>query len=931
MKRPPGLWILLSAGVLWLSLQDVYGIRATALIFGKSSTTTTTELPATDPAAKDESLSSSTEANGDVMNVTKPPLTGNPQIDYIWDPNLPKELNGHNLSDYPFYERVPDEVIAFKCDGLHDGFYASIPHKCQVYHHCLFGTRYDFLCANYTAFDQKTFICHFASEVDCANSKKYWHRNDDLYQAASTTTAKSLVIPTTPPPTGPLTVSPLLGGGFRRPNGGRRRLRPRVRPQYDYYEDEYYDEEYYERPRRKKRPRPRRPAYEEEEYGDEYEERFERRGSGRRDENRKRPYDRRDDEDEEPPRKRPGDRRKNKDRRTPDYEDEEETKSNRRDEETKSNRRDNDNRKTDDKRSSDRNFEKRRPHGDNEDRKSVDEDTDKQSSSSDRKYEKRRNEEEDTDKRSSSSERKFDKRRNEEEDTDKRSSSSERKFEKRRPYLESKSRNSEDEIKERGPADKSDRRRQEDEETPRKPPRKSSRRPYKEYEEDTYDDRDYDRPRKSEERRNPPKEENSRAIIKPVSGTIYDRPRLAPRIKLPVPKNEADKYAYKHVAIATKPPAVLDEEYYDDYEEEEPRAKPSRKSTEVSERPDKHKEESKEVKKNFRPRDVIEESEEKQEKTTTKRPKFNVRGSTRHSTTTPKKPIVEEYYDDDYVEEPVKTTKPKIAFKPKSTSTSTSTTTSTTTTTTTTEKPELKSEQIVRVVKRPFLPSRGGNPYSGRGLQPVGLKAQPQYADEDYEEKTEEIQEVKVPIANKEPTFSMKESFSSTYKDKNEEFKPSPVILKVPVRQKYAPIDEDYDITQPEVRKPYVETKHIGPRTTQKPKVPERNPLDLNEYDVTLNDALNPTLPNLPVRGFPTGFSAAQDYTYSNFQRPRYVVDPVLSQSSSDYSYRPKLSRPTRYEGQANTDIPNANLEYQGYSGQNLRPRQQQQTQAFYF
>lgn len=64
-------------------------------------------------------------------NSTKPTLTGNPQIDYIWDPNLPKELNGYNLSDYPFYERVPED-IDFKCDGLHDGFYASVPHKCQV-------------------------------------------------------------------------------------------------------------------------------------------------------------------------------------------------------------------------------------------------------------------------------------------------------------------------------------------------------------------------------------------------------------------------------------------------------------------------------------------------------------------------------------------------------------------------------------------------------------------------------------------------------------------------------------------------------------------------------------------------------------------------------------------------------------------------------
>lgn len=46
----------------------------------------------------------------------------------------------------------------------------------QVYHHCLFGTRYDFLCANYTAFDQRTFICHFVSEVDCKNSPKWYSR-----------------------------------------------------------------------------------------------------------------------------------------------------------------------------------------------------------------------------------------------------------------------------------------------------------------------------------------------------------------------------------------------------------------------------------------------------------------------------------------------------------------------------------------------------------------------------------------------------------------------------------------------------------------------------------------------------------------------------------------------------------------------------------
>lgn len=73
-----------------------------------------------------------------VNSTSKPTnLTGIPQIDYVWDPNLPRELNGYNLSEYPFYDRVPEE-IDFKCDGLHDGFYASVPHKCQV---SLIGTK----------------------------------------------------------------------------------------------------------------------------------------------------------------------------------------------------------------------------------------------------------------------------------------------------------------------------------------------------------------------------------------------------------------------------------------------------------------------------------------------------------------------------------------------------------------------------------------------------------------------------------------------------------------------------------------------------------------------------------------------------------------------------------------------------------------------
>uniref|UniRef100_A0A0N8AXN4 Cuticular protein analogous to peritrophins 1-H n=1 Tax=Daphnia magna TaxID=35525 RepID=A0A0N8AXN4_9CRUS len=185
-----------------------------------------------------------------VEGSTRPPLTGIPQIDYIWDPNLPPALNGYNLSNYPFYYKMPGrDEMNFECDNRLDGFYASVFHKCQVYHQCLFGQRYDFMCANFTAFDQKIFNCQFANEVDCDNSPLFYDRNEALYKEASTTPAPTpapqvVVVRTrfvdetgreVPPPGRP------QGGRFRRPQGKRRPV----------YYDDYYDydyQEYYDAP-----------------------------------------------------------------------------------------------------------------------------------------------------------------------------------------------------------------------------------------------------------------------------------------------------------------------------------------------------------------------------------------------------------------------------------------------------------------------------------------------------------------------------------------------------------------------------------------------------------------------------------------------------------------------------------------------------------
>uniref|UniRef100_A0A1B6FIX4 Chitin-binding type-2 domain-containing protein n=1 Tax=Cuerna arida TaxID=1464854 RepID=A0A1B6FIX4_9HEMI len=254
-----GLWIVLAGFTVFT--REVAALRGSALVAelkakAKAALLNPTESVEEVVTVDPESELATNVTGGNVTVIkTKSLLTGNPQKDYIYDPNLPRELNGYNLSAYPFYNGVPED-IDFKCDDLHDGFYASVPHKCQVYHHCLFGTRYDFLCANYTAFDQRTFICHFVSEVDCENSPKFFQRNEALYKAASTaapiTTTASTTASPTPQPTTAATQRP-------------RRRRPyrRRRPVYEYYYDDQYDEEeYYDDdppPPRRKTNRKHRP------------------------------------------------------------------------------------------------------------------------------------------------------------------------------------------------------------------------------------------------------------------------------------------------------------------------------------------------------------------------------------------------------------------------------------------------------------------------------------------------------------------------------------------------------------------------------------------------------------------------------------------------------------------------------------------------
>lgn len=128
----------------------------------------------------------------------------------------------------------------------------------------------------------------------------------------------------------------------------------------------------------------------------------------------------------------------------------------------------------------------------------------------------------------------------------------------------------------------------------------------------------------------------------------------------------------------------------------------------------------------------------------------------------------------------------------------------------------------VRVLKRPFLPSRGGSPYLPRGLRPVGIK---------------EPEQLNL------TTNSERFEYTSSHESKINNIS----LRNSPVESSRITLDNIYN----------------------------------SELDITLNDALNPAIdPITSSRTSPVGFSTSTKYVM-NPQTKSYISSGILNSASS--------------------------------------------------
>lgn len=416
-----------------------------------------------------------------------------------------------------------------------------------------------------------------------------------------------------------------------------------------------------------------------------------------------------------------------------------------------------------------------------------------------------------------------------------------------------------------------------------------------------------------------------RPIIKPISGTIYDKPRIAPKIKLPVPKHEAEKYAYKPLDNEKLKKEEEEAKYYDDYEYEEfvPRSrlpagqnsKKQRVKISGKERTSEKNEAPKSVKKtDFTEGDDIESYDDYDEAYDEKE------GNS---------------MEEDLKNDEPSTLKPVSASKVTSTTVSTTTSIKTTTTSTrTTPTPTVTpisvpptteiyigrmNEPLIRLVKRPFLPSRGGNPYTPRGLQPIGARA----INTGLEDKSVEEFDKRDQTFNTYNSGSIIQPKNKSYSENTEVFKPSPKLIKT--------IPPPLSLGQN-----YYTDQTFEQRPTFVQNNPERNQLE-SEYETpVVNESRSPYVSSVPVQFQTTGYSQQKD-SYNILQPTKYNLQNQVIPSNYKIIYQNTPSRQT-YQIIPQTDVReqfvhnSADFKRQQFSviNQNDRPRQVQNTQTYF-
>lgn len=173
-----------------------------------------------------------------------------------------------------------------------------------------------------------------------------------------------------------------------------------------------------------------------------------------------------------------------------------------------------------------------------------------------------------------------------------------------------------------------------------------------------------------------------------------------------------------------------------------------------------------------------------------------------------------------------------------------------------------KNRPYVRVMKRPFLPSRGGSPYLPRGLKPVGTG----------------ITASEYTTENSHSAVNLNPSSISNVHLTYEQ--------NLPITRQN--INNPYNIQSPHQTVAQLSSQSSIPTdlrtTTQQPQIESpRSPLDEifnSDYDVTLNDALNPTLKPLSQSHETAGY--LNKYDRSN-PYARSDVRTDVSHSSSQY------------------------------------------------